>query len=173
MPLNTMFSAPLTRAVAYLAELSAMPSIIRGSELRTAHWVVSSSCTSLEVPSTLCAMLVSVLLQPVSTSTASTTASAKARIRFVLLMFYILKNSKSEHAISLHDTIVYRIFFRLTREFVRLSRPKPPARRVRRRRNPPHRARTGNHSGRAPSPRPRHCADRTPALPARCRCTTG
>ena len=32
--------------------VSAMPSSISGSELSTAHWVVSSSCTSLEDPNT-------------------------------------------------------------------------------------------------------------------------
>ena len=83
MPLNTMFSAPLARAVAYLAVVSAMRSITSGSELSTAHWVVSSSCTSLEDPNTFWAML----LQPLRTTTASTAASTKARIRFVYSCF--------------------------------------------------------------------------------------
>ena len=73
----------------------------------TAHWVVSSSCTSLEDPNTFWAML----LQPLRTTTASTAASAKARIRFVLLMFFYPQKQQVKNAIFLHDTIVYRIFF--------------------------------------------------------------
>ena len=169
MPLNTMFSAPLARAVAYLAVVSAMPSITSGSELRTAHWVVSSSCTSLEDPNTFWAML----LQPLRTTTASTAASAKARIRFVLLMFFYPQKQQVKNAISLHDTIVYRIFFLLTRDFRCLSRSMPSERHVRRRQGRFHRSGTGSHSGRAPSPRHRRCAGRSPAGPARCRCTTG
>lgn len=83
-----MFSEPLAIAVAYLAEVSVMPSIISGSLLRTAHWVVSSSCTSSDEPVNLCAMDVNVLLQPASTNSARTATSAKATIRFVFFMVY-------------------------------------------------------------------------------------
>ena len=96
MPLKTMFSEPLATAVAYLAEVSAMPSIISGSLLGAAHWVVSSSCTSSDAPVSLWAMDVSVLLQPVSISAARSSASAKTKIRFVFFMvFYPQKSQKS------------------------------------------------------------------------------
>ena len=103
--LRPALQAPLARAVAYLAVVSAMPSSISGSELSTAHWVVSSSCTSLEDPNTFWAML----LQPLRTTTASTAASAKARIRFVLLMFFYPQKQQVKNAISFTCSSLFNI----------------------------------------------------------------
>lgn len=93
MPLKTMFSEPLATAVAYLAEVSAMPSIISGSLLGPPT-AVSSSCTSSDAPVSLWAMDVSVLLQPVSISAARSSASAKAKIRFVFIMVFYPQNRR-------------------------------------------------------------------------------
>ena len=107
-----MFSEPLAIAVAYLAEVSVMPSIISGSLLRTAHWVVSSSCTSSDEPVNLCAMDVNVLLQPASTNSARTAASAKSNDPFCFL--HGLCSSKIAEKCTFrkrYTDIVYRIFF--------------------------------------------------------------
>ena len=108
--------------------------MISGSLVWSAQRVVSSSCTSSEVPDALCTMLFRVSLQPIR-PTASTSAISSATILFFIFIRFLTKQCASLCFSSLRPVLVqsrYRYsiphFPALYKTFVlcRTARKAPP-----------------------------------------------